>query len=175
MNQINNIDKSVSLHPTRHCMYTSNKKITLQARINSTFTAIRARMFIVLSVLEVTKYIQHVFNKYWCHSPSTDVFHKTRELGQRVHFHPPQHVLHQLVDPPEQFIHFAVFVHVPWFFKNVEMPLASFGQFHFHDARHFFTPFVQTTAEILDRLVVHAAEFIDLWRGAEIHREVLVR
>ena len=47
--------KRVSLDPTRLCNYTSNKTIKIQVRIHSTFKVIRACMFIVWSVLEVTQ------------------------------------------------------------------------------------------------------------------------
>ena len=45
---------SVLIH-TRPCIYTSNKKTKRQVRINSTVNVIRACIFIMLSVLEVTQ------------------------------------------------------------------------------------------------------------------------
>ena len=47
--------KNVSLDPTRHCMYTSNTKITRQVRITSTVNVIQACIFRVWPVLEVTQ------------------------------------------------------------------------------------------------------------------------
>ena len=50
--------KSVSSDHTRHCNYTSNTQIKIHVRIHSTFKVIRACIFIVLSVLEVTQRVQ---------------------------------------------------------------------------------------------------------------------
>jgi hypothetical protein len=49
------IEESVSLDPTRHCIQTYNQNRKIQVRIlNSTDKVIRASLFRLLSVLEVT-------------------------------------------------------------------------------------------------------------------------
>ena len=49
------IEKNVSLDHTRNCIYTYNKNLKIHVRINSTVKVIRARIFIMLSVLEGTQ------------------------------------------------------------------------------------------------------------------------
>ena len=53
--KISQIEKSVSIDPTRPCIYTSNQNIKIHVRIHSTVNVIRARIFIMLSVREVTQ------------------------------------------------------------------------------------------------------------------------
>jgi hypothetical protein len=53
--KINNIEKNVSLDHTRPCIYTSNKNKKIHPRIHSTVQVIRARIFRMWSVLEVTQ------------------------------------------------------------------------------------------------------------------------
>ena len=52
--KISQIEKNVSLDPTRPCIQTYNQNIKIHVRINSTVKVIRACIFIMLSVLEVT-------------------------------------------------------------------------------------------------------------------------
>ena len=49
------IEKNVSIDPTRPCISTYNKHIKIHPRINSTVQVIRACMFIMWSVREVTQ------------------------------------------------------------------------------------------------------------------------
>ena len=51
----NEIEKKVSTDPTRHCIDTYNQTIKIHVRITSTVKVIRASMFIMWSVLEVTQ------------------------------------------------------------------------------------------------------------------------
>ena len=53
--KISKIEKNVSLDHTRPCIQTYNKNIKIYPRINSTFKVIRACIFIMLSVREVTQ------------------------------------------------------------------------------------------------------------------------
>ena len=53
--KINNIEQSVSLDHTRHCIHTYNKNIQIYPRIHSTVNVIRTCLFILLSVLEVAQ------------------------------------------------------------------------------------------------------------------------
>ena len=50
-----NIEKNVSIDPTRPCIHTYNKHIKIHVRINSTVKVTRACMFIMWSVLEGTQ------------------------------------------------------------------------------------------------------------------------
>ena len=52
---ISNIEESVSIDPTRPCIYTSNKHTKIHVRIHSTVNVLRACIFIMLSVLKVTQ------------------------------------------------------------------------------------------------------------------------
>ena len=47
--------KRVSIDHTRHCIHTSNKNKKIHVRIHSTSKVLRAGLFIVLAVLEVTQ------------------------------------------------------------------------------------------------------------------------
>ena len=53
--KISQIEKNVSLDPTRPCIHTYNKHIQIHVRIHSTVNVIRARIVLVLSVLEGTQ------------------------------------------------------------------------------------------------------------------------
>ena len=56
--KISKIEKNVSSDHTRPCISTSNKNIKIHVRIYSTVKVIRACIFIMLSVLEVTQRVQ---------------------------------------------------------------------------------------------------------------------
>jgi len=56
--KISQIEKNVSSDHTRPCISTSNKNIKIHVRIYSTVKVIRACIFIMLSVLEVTQRVQ---------------------------------------------------------------------------------------------------------------------
>jgi hypothetical protein len=63
--------KRVSLDHTRNCIHTSNKNKKIYPRIHSTVKVIRACIFVVLSVLEVTQRVPptctiiHI-SRTWC-------------------------------------------------------------------------------------------------------------
>ena len=67
------IEKNVSLAPTRPCISTYNKNRRIHVRIHSTVNVIRACMFIMLSVLEVTQRVPPTCNNYQFHVPQPAV------------------------------------------------------------------------------------------------------
>ena len=75
--KINQIEKKVSIDHTRHCIDTYNKNKQIHVRIHSTVNVIRARIFIMLSVLEVTQRVPPtcIINTSRTHRP-------TRRPGQ---------------------------------------------------------------------------------------------
>ena len=53
------LKKSVSLDRTRPCIQTSNNHKKIQVRINATVKVIRACLFVMFPVLEVTQRVYH--------------------------------------------------------------------------------------------------------------------
>ena len=67
------IEKNVSLDPTRHCIDTYNKHRRRHVRIHSTVNVIRARIFLMFPVLEGTQRVPPTCNNYQFHVPQPAV------------------------------------------------------------------------------------------------------